>query len=96
MKLLWSEEILTGMKVNKKAMSYYVIVSLILALVVFFSYSFFTKGVVYNYVENVGLVEEDVNESLECIVEPYTKGDEDGDGVKDTDECEGVKEGSLF
>lgn len=83
-------------KMSKKAMSYYVIVSLVLALVVFISYSFLTKGMVFKFLDNVGLVEDDVKDKVDCIVEPGTQGDEDGDGVLDTQECEGVSEGDIF
>lgn len=76
---------------SKKGMGYFVIVSLILALIIFLSYSFLTKGMVFRFLDNVGVVEDDLDESIECVVEPGTNGDEDGDGIKDDDECEGVK-----
>ncbi|MGM5481865.1 MAG: hypothetical protein ACQESF_00235 [Nanobdellota archaeon] len=81
---------------SKKAMSYYVLISLIIGLLVLISYSFFSKGMVFNFLDNVGIVEDDMDQSVDCIVKPGTNGDEDGDGVKDSEECDAVRKGEFF
>ncbi len=76
------------MKRKKGNMQWTIIISLILALVVLLSYSFFTQGIVYSVLEDIGGVESDLNESMGCVVEPGTEGDTTGDGVRNVPECE--------
>ena len=53
------------MKEKKASLPLYVIVGIIIALVALILYSFFAQGVIYEFMQNVGAIESDINESMQ-------------------------------
>ncbi len=52
------------MKEKRASLPLYVIVGIIIALVALILYSFFAQGVIYEFMQNVGAIESDINESM--------------------------------
>ena len=66
----------------------WIIIGAILALIVLVIYSFMTGGIVRRFTETIFSITEDTNNQFDCTVTPWAGGDLNGDGIKDTEECE--------
>jgi flagellar basal body-associated protein FliL len=70
----------------------WIIIGLVLALLVLAIYSFMTGGIVKKALTSIGIVQEGNEGAINCMVTiPGTGGDFDGDGIKDTPECNEYK-----
>ncbi len=78
------------MEYKKSSMKMSILVSLILALILLVSYIFFMQGTISGVLEDIGLIRDGQDQRVDCIVEPWTNGDTTGDGIKNTEECEGL------
>ncbi|MFW6013872.1 MAG: hypothetical protein ACOCZ6_04330 [Nanoarchaeota archaeon] len=71
------------MQGKKATLPMYVIVSLIIALVALLLYSFFAQGIIYDFMQNLGAIEGDINESMQDALDS-----EDDNGGESQDEGE--------
>lgn len=69
------------MQGKKSSLQLYVIVGLVIALVALVSYSFFAQGVVYTFMENIGAVESDLNESMQDALNSEGENNNESGGV---------------
>ncbi len=88
---------------SKKADANWYVISLVLAMIVFVIYSFITQGAIYNFMQGIGIVDEETDLKIGCLVPVGSEEDKDGDGFADDDivvdgveyECSKLKKDSL-
>lgn len=74
-----------NIKMYKRAEIGWIAVSLIIALIFFLVYSIITHGVIYRFLQGTGIIESETDLKLNCMAEPGSDDDRNGDGYIDTE-----------